>query len=61
MPIQSSNLRQDVAQTATGFSTRRARLHSGVIALTLTVTSLLLGLMLLAGVVFAVVYLGGGG
>ncbi len=41
MPIQSSNLRQDVAQTATGFSTRRARLHSGVIALTLTVTSLL--------------------
>lgn len=35
--------------------------HDGAPVTRLTVTSLLLGLMLLAGVVFAVVYLGGGG
>ena len=35
--------------------------HDGGPVTPLTVTSLLLGLMLLAGVVFAVVYLGGGG
>ena len=35
--------------------------HDGAPVTPLTVTSLLLGLMLLAGVVFATVYLGGGG